>query len=87
MEPESGSGGLVVFSSMSSIKNHQISNFCKSDGSLVSAVWFCAQAETREIKGHYLNATADAIPYGLRHDEWLQVLPRALVASFVKIDK
>lgn len=34
-----------------------------------------------------LNHILDAIPRGLGRDEWLQALPRALVAGFVKTDK
>ncbi|XP_044493030.1 probable protein phosphatase 2C 15 [Mangifera indica] len=39
---------------------------------------------TRE---HLLNHVLGAIPHGLGWDEWLQALPRALVAGFVKADK
>ncbi|KAJ0096199.1 hypothetical protein Patl1_15139 [Pistacia atlantica] len=39
---------------------------------------------TRE---HLLNHVLGAIPRGLGRDEWLQALPRALVAGFVKTDK
>ncbi|XP_044490272.1 probable protein phosphatase 2C 15 [Mangifera indica] len=39
---------------------------------------------TRE---HLLNHVLGAIPCGLGRDEWLQALPRALVAGFVKTDK
>ncbi|KAL2904810.1 putative protein phosphatase 2C 15 [Bienertia sinuspersici] len=39
---------------------------------------------TRE---NLLNHVLAAIPRGLSHDEWLNALPRALVAGFVKTDK
>ncbi|KAF8390101.1 hypothetical protein HHK36_024623 [Tetracentron sinense] len=39
---------------------------------------------TRE---HLLNHVLGAIPRGLGQEEWLQALPRALVAGFVKTDK
>lgn len=39
---------------------------------------------TRE---NLLNHIVGAIPRGLGRDEWLQALPRALVAGFVKTDK
>ncbi|KAG5005342.1 hypothetical protein JHK82_029366 [Glycine max] len=39
---------------------------------------------TRE---HLLNHVLGALPRGLGRDEWLQALPRALVAGFVKTDK
>ncbi|XP_059454815.1 probable protein phosphatase 2C 15 isoform X1 [Corylus avellana] len=39
---------------------------------------------TRE---HLLNHVLGAIPRGLSREEWLQALPRALVAGFVKTDK
>ncbi|KAH7571117.1 hypothetical protein JRO89_XS05G0255600 [Xanthoceras sorbifolium] len=39
---------------------------------------------TRE---HLLSHVLGAIPRGLGRDEWLQALPRALVAGFVKTDK
>ncbi|XP_024987990.1 probable protein phosphatase 2C 15 [Cynara cardunculus var. scolymus] len=38
-------------------------------------------------RDNLLNHVLDAIPSGLRRDEWLQALPRALVAGFVKTDK
>ncbi|CAI9779106.1 unnamed protein product [Fraxinus pennsylvanica] len=38
-------------------------------------------------RDHLLNYVLGAIPHGLRQDEWLQSLPRALVAEFVKTDK
>ncbi|KAL7149380.1 hypothetical protein ABFS83_05G036800 [Erythranthe nasuta] len=38
-------------------------------------------------KDQLLNYVMDAIPRGLGRDEWLQALPRALVAGFVKTDK
>ncbi|CAK9151266.1 unnamed protein product [Ilex paraguariensis] len=38
-------------------------------------------------KDHLLNHVLSAIPRGLERDEWLQALPRALVAGFVKTDK
>lgn len=38
-------------------------------------------------RDHLLNHVLSAIPRGLGRDEWLQVLPRALVAGFVKTDK
>ena len=34
-----------------------------------------------------LNHVLSAIPRGLGREEWLQALPRALVAGFVKTDK
>jgi hypothetical protein len=34
-----------------------------------------------------LNHVLCALPRGLGRDEWLQALPRALVAGFVKTDK
>lgn len=34
-----------------------------------------------------LNYVLSAVPRGLGRDEWLQALPRALVAGFVKTDK
>lgn len=39
---------------------------------------------TRE---HLLNHVMSAVPRGLGREEWLQALPRALVAGFVKADK
>ncbi|XP_027364084.1 probable protein phosphatase 2C 15 isoform X2 [Abrus precatorius] len=39
---------------------------------------------TRE---HLLNHVLGALPRGLGRDEWIQALPRALVAGFVKTDK
>lgn len=38
-------------------------------------------------RDHLLNHVVNAIPRGLGRDEWLQALPRALVAGFVKTDK
>lgn len=38
-------------------------------------------------RDNILNHIVNAIPRGLGHDEWLQALPRALVAGFVKTDK
>ncbi|KAL8112181.1 hypothetical protein AgCh_019759 [Apium graveolens] len=38
-------------------------------------------------RDHLLNHVLNAIPRGLGRDEWLQALPRALVAGFVKTDK
>ncbi|KAJ9549009.1 hypothetical protein OSB04_021552 [Centaurea solstitialis] len=38
-------------------------------------------------RDHLLNHVLSAIPRGLGRDEWLQALPRALVAGFVKTDK
>ncbi|KAJ7514734.1 hypothetical protein O6H91_23G057200 [Diphasiastrum complanatum] len=38
-------------------------------------------------RDHLLNDVLSAIPAGLDRDEWLSVLPRALVAGFVKTDK
>lgn len=38
-------------------------------------------------KENLLNHVVGAIPHGLGRDEWLQALPRALVAGFVKTDK
>ncbi|KAM7484588.1 hypothetical protein LguiA_000597 [Lonicera macranthoides] len=38
-------------------------------------------------RDHLLNHVLGAIPRGLGRDEWLQALPRALVAGFVKTDK
>lgn len=38
-------------------------------------------------KDHLLNHVLGALPRGLGRDEWLQALPRALVAGFVKTDK
>ncbi|CAA2945536.1 probable phosphatase 2C 15 [Olea europaea subsp. europaea] len=38
-------------------------------------------------RDHLLNYVLGAIPPGLGQDEWLQALPRALVAGFVKTDK
>ncbi|KAL2509670.1 putative protein phosphatase 2C 15 [Forsythia ovata] len=38
-------------------------------------------------RDHLLNYVLGAIPRGLGQDEWLQALPRALVAGFVKTDK
>ncbi|ESR61658.1 putative protein phosphatase 2C 15 [Citrus sinensis] len=38
-------------------------------------------------KENLLNHVLGAIPRGLGRDEWLQALPRALVAGFVKTDK
>ncbi|KAK9051084.1 hypothetical protein SSX86_027710 [Deinandra increscens subsp. villosa] len=38
-------------------------------------------------RDNLLNHVLDAIPHGLKRDEWLQALPRALVAGFVKTDK
>lgn len=38
-------------------------------------------------RDHLLNYVLGAIARGLRQDEWLQALPRALVAGFVKTDK
>ncbi|MFS8028822.1 putative protein-serine/threonine phosphatase [Helianthus anomalus] len=38
-------------------------------------------------RDNLLNHVLDAIPHGLNCDEWLQALPRALVAGFVKTDK
>lgn len=36
---------------------------------------------------HLLNHVLGAMPRGLGREEWLQALPRALVAGFVKTDK
>ena len=38
-------------------------------------------------RDNLLNHVLDAIPPGLPRDEWLQALPRAMVAGFVKTDK
>ncbi|KAK2968985.1 hypothetical protein RJ640_002250 [Escallonia rubra] len=38
-------------------------------------------------RDHLLNHVLSAIPRALGRDEWLQALPRALVAGFVKTDK
>uniref|UniRef100_A0A5B6ZHS5 protein-serine/threonine phosphatase n=1 Tax=Davidia involucrata TaxID=16924 RepID=A0A5B6ZHS5_DAVIN len=38
-------------------------------------------------RDHLLNHVLGAMPHGLGRDEWLQALPRALVAGFVKTDK
>ncbi|KAL7001107.1 protein-serine,threonine phosphatase [Sarracenia purpurea var. burkii] len=38
-------------------------------------------------RDHLLNHVLGALPRGLGQDEWLQALPRALVAGFVKTDK
>ncbi|PIN14986.1 Serine/threonine protein phosphatase [Handroanthus impetiginosus] len=38
-------------------------------------------------RDHLLDYVLDAIPHGLGRDEWLNALPRALVAGFVKTDK
>ncbi|PWA96881.1 PPM-type phosphatase domain, Protein phosphatase 2C family (chloroplast) [Artemisia annua] len=38
-------------------------------------------------RDNLLNHILDAIPIGLKRDEWLQALPRAMVAGFVKTDK
>ncbi|XP_059649680.1 probable protein phosphatase 2C 15 isoform X2 [Cornus florida] len=38
-------------------------------------------------RDNLLNHVLNAIPHGLGRDEWLQALPRALVAGFVKTDK
>ena len=38
-------------------------------------------------KDHLLNHVLGALPCGLGRDEWLQALPRALVAGFAKTDK
>lgn len=38
-------------------------------------------------KEQLLNHVLAAIPRGLGREEWLQALPRALVAGFVKTDK
>lgn len=38
-------------------------------------------------KENLLNHVLSAIPRGLGREEWLQALPRALVAGFVKADK
>lgn len=38
-------------------------------------------------RDNLLNYILDAIPIGLKRDEWLQALPRAMVAGFVKTDK
>jgi len=37
-------------------------------------------------KEHLLDHVMSAIPQGIGRDEWLQELPRALVAGFVKTD-
>lgn len=37
-------------------------------------------------KEHLLDNVVSAIPQGASRDEWLQALPRALVAGFVKTD-
>lgn len=37
-------------------------------------------------KEHLLDNVLSAIPRGATRDEWLQALPRALVAGFVKTD-
>ena len=38
-------------------------------------------------RDNLLNHVLSAIPRGLSREEWLQSLPRALVAGFVKTDK
>ncbi|PKA61458.1 putative protein phosphatase 2C 15 [Apostasia shenzhenica] len=38
-------------------------------------------------RDNLLNHVVDAIPLGIAREEWLQALPRALVAGFVKTDK
>lgn len=38
-------------------------------------------------RDHLLNHVLSALPRGLGRDEWVQALPRALVAGFVKADK
>ena len=38
-------------------------------------------------KENLLNNVLGAIPRDLNRDEWINVLPRALVAGFVKTDK
>ncbi|KAI3796145.1 hypothetical protein L1987_38810 [Smallanthus sonchifolius] len=38
-------------------------------------------------RDNLLDHVLDAIPHGLKRDEWLQALPRALVVGFVKTDK
>lgn len=37
-------------------------------------------------KENLLNNVLSAIPQGINREEWLQALPRALVAGFVKTD-
>jgi hypothetical protein len=37
-------------------------------------------------KEHLLDHVMSAVPQGINRDEWLQTLPRALVAGFVKCD-
>lgn len=59
----------------------------------------CFSSDVQIFDGHNGNAAAiftkeqllshvlGAIPRGLGREEWLQALPRALVAGFVKTDK
>ena len=37
-------------------------------------------------KEHLLEDVMSAVPQGISREDWLQVLPRALVAGFVKTD-
>lgn len=62
-------------------------------------IWSLISSGSQIFDGHNGNAAAiytreqllnhvlGALPRGLGRDEWLQALPRALVAGFVKTDK
>ena len=68
---------MDLFSSMTVIVFSDIQIFDGHNGN-------AAAIFTRE---HLLNHVLGAIPRGLSREEWLQALPRALVAGFVKTDK
>jgi hypothetical protein len=69
--------GMDLFSSTMFIDFSDIQIFDGHNGN-------AAAIFTRE---HLLNHVLGAIPRGLSREEWLQALPRALVAGFVKTDK
>lgn len=62
---------------------------------LITICFYCLQifdghngnAAAIYTREHLLSHVLGALPRGLGQEEWLQALPRALVAGFVKTDK